>query len=306
MLAIVAVVSLLPGLSAAQVIEPATVEAAPPAESAPPETTPPETTTALEPPIEELRKLVGKPAEVTFTIMTVGGRSNLYLNSMKEWRSANCFTAKLGTAARDELKELGTDEPFDDLIGRRVRCRGDLVLDRDRVQIVVSDLAKQFEFVDDKGKAAESTAAEAPATPTDPKEPFISPSIDEIRASVGKELVVTFRAMNAGGRSHLYINSQQNFRRADCFTAQVEPAAVASLSELGLENPRGGLVGKLLEVSGTVKLTENRPSIVVTDVKSQLKIVDEPSPPAAEAAQTTAEESTTAEETNPVEPPGAP
>ena len=291
--------------------EPASVTEAPAAEAPSAEAPSQEATTALEPPIEELRKQIGKPAEVTFTVMTVGGRTNLYLNSMKEWRSANCFTAMLGTEARNELKKLGTDEPFDDLIGRRVRCRGELELDRDRVRIVVSDLAKQFEFVDADAKAAESTAAppaasataEPAATPA-PKGPTISPSIEELRASVGKEQVVTFRVLNAGGRSHLYINSQQNFRRADCFTAQVEPAAVKDLAALGLADTRTALIGKLLECRGIVKLTENRPSIVVTDVATQLKLVEEPPQPAAEAAKS-ADESKPAEVSKPEEPPAA-
>jgi hypothetical protein len=269
----------------------------------------------MEPPIDELRKLVGQPAEVTFTVMTVGGRSNLYLNSMKEWRSPDCFTAMLEPAARDELKKLGTDEPFDDLIGRRVRCRGKLERDRDRVRIVVSDFSKQFEFVDGDSAASESPAEAATAAPaaspaanastaepaasSDPKAPYISPPIEDLRASVGKEQVVTFRVMNAGGRSHLYINSQQNYRSADCFTAQIEPAAIKDLSALGLENPRAAMLGKLLECRGVVKLTENRPSILVTDVKNQLKIVDDP-------AQSSADAPKPAADAKPTESPAAP
>ena len=113
---------------------------------------------SLEPSIDELRERVGKTAEVTFTVMTVGGKSNLYLNSQKNWQEPDCFTAMLVPAARDELKKLGFDDPFDDLIGRQARCRGELELDRDRVRIVVKDFAKQFELV-----GADQSAADAQA-----------------------------------------------------------------------------------------------------------------------------------------------
>lgn len=276
--------------------EPATTPAAvsPPAEP------------SLEPPIDELRKLIGKPAEVTFTVMSVGGRANLYLNSMKEWRSTDAFTAMLVPATREELKKLGTDEPFDDLIGRRVRCRGELEMDRDRVRIVVTDFAKQFELLGPEGSAADAAAKPAVAStgtasastgtptagepaaasaavapPSSPDTPYVHPSIDELKASVGKECEVTFRVMNAGGRSHLYINSQQNYRRPDCFTAQVEPEALSGLATLGLENPRTELIGKLLKCHGTVQMENDRPNIIVSDVEKQLQIVEEPGKEAA-------------------------
>jgi len=266
---------------------------------------------SLQPPIDELRERIGKPAEVTFTVMSVGGRSNLYLNSMKEWRSTDAFTAMLVPAAREELKKLGTDEPFDDLIGRRVRCRGELETDRDRVRIVVTDFAKQFEVLGPEGgsedaampavastgaasataktsspdtmAAASSSAAAAP--PSSPDTPYVHPSIEELKASVGKECDVTFRVMNAGGRSHLYINSQQNYRRPDCFTAQVDPSALGGLATLGLDNPRTELIGKLLKCHGTVQLENDRPSIVVTDVEKQLQIVEKPGEESAADSQ---------------------
>lgn len=272
-----------------------------------------EVTPSLKPPIDELREQVGKNAEVTFTVMAVGGRTNLYLNSLKGWRSADNFTAMLVPAAREELKKLGTDDPFDDLIGRRVRCRGELELDRDRVRIVVEDLAKQFELLKPEGASAEPGPAEGSAAeaaepgqeapvakppaadapiPPSPDTPYVHPSIDQLRASVGEECVVTFRVMNAGGRSHLYINSQRDYRRSDCFTAQVEPAAVEGLAALGLKEPSRELIGKLLECRGKVQLESDRPNIVVTDVKKQLQIVhvpgEEPSEEAASAEESQA------------------
>jgi hypothetical protein len=265
-----------------------------------------EITPSLEPPIDDLRNLVGKTAEVTFTVLTVGGKANLYLNSQKDWRSADCFTAMLVPTARDELKKLGFDDPFDDLIGRQVRCRGELELDRDRVRIVVNDLAKQFELVgpntatDDShsdGPQAASTGEGAPTTGSSDAEtpaagtsvasvpitPYVHPSIEELRTSVGKECDVTFRVMNAGGRTHLYINSQKDYRRPDCFTAQVDPSAVDSLTSLGLAEPRTEIIGKLIECRGTVQLDNDRVSILVTDVKNQLHIVDESSEQSAAA-----------------------
>ena len=96
--------------------------------------------------------------------------------------------------------------------------------------------------------------------------------------------------MNAGGRTHLYINSQQDYRRPDCFTAQVAPEAVESLSMLGLEEPRTELIGKLIECHGTVQLDNDRVCIVVTDVKQQMQIVDKP-PQNSAAEQATSEAS---------------
>jgi hypothetical protein len=88
--------------------------------------------------------------------------------------------------------------------------------------------------------------------------------------------------MNAGGRTHLYINSQQDFRRPDCFTAQIEPAALSGLNTLGLDNPKTALIGKLLKCHGTVVLNNNRLSIVVTDANKQLQVVEEPAQKSAE------------------------
>lgn len=276
-----------------------------------------EVTPSLEPPIDELRKLVGKTAEVTFTVMTVGGRSSLFLNSQKDWQAPDCFTAMLVPAAQDELKKLGTDAPFDDLIGRRVRCRGKVELYQGRVQIVVRDFAKQFELLVPE-TAADAPAAERPETastaketpiaassatepsadlssvPSSPDTPYVHPSVEELRAAVGKECDVMFRVLNAGGRTHVYINSQKDYRRSDCFTAQVGPAAVDGLATLGLNDPRTELIGKLVECRGTLQLDNDRVNIVVTDVKTQLHIVDEP-------AQKSTEESQPVEE-----PPAAP
>jgi hypothetical protein len=290
---------------------------------------------SLDPPIDELRKIVGQESEVTFTVMNVGGKTNIYLNSQAEWRSADCFTAMLEPTAGDELKKLGIAAPYTDLIGRQVRCRGQLELSHDQVRIVVRDVAKQLELLGPDAAAATPNAASAPSTPAvandqqtpaaesptgapvdaasadtappaaaspetappvpaNPATPYVYPPVDALQAAVGEERAVTFRVMNAGGRTHVYINSQKDYRRPDCFTAQVEPEAVDGLTALGAQGGGTALIGKLIEVSGKVRQYDGRVSIVVTDVKNQLKILDEP-------AQQSSESATPADAPQPVE-----
>lgn len=252
---------------------------------------------SLEPPIDELREQIGKTAEVTFTVLAAGGRSNLYFNSQMDWRRPDCFTAMLVPEARDEIKKLGFDAPFDNLIGKKVRCRGKLELNRGQVRIVVHDVAKQLEIVEPESSTEESDALIADGTPEAPTaesqavqpsappaelEPYVDPTIKELRASVGKERTVTFRVLNAGGRSHLYLNSQLDYRRPDCFTAAVQPAAVKDLASLRVTDARSQLIGKLVECRGTVLRDGWRLSIDVTDVKKQLRLVEESEEPAVE------------------------
>ena len=196
--------------------------------------------TFVQPPIAELRASIGQEREVTFNVRRTGGTTNLHLNSLEDWQSADNIDVKLAPAAVDALKQLGLDNPRYQLIGKRVCCRGTLALADGRIVMAIEDLAHQFKVVDGGVAAAANIdpETELPSRPSRIENvadaAYIRPSIDDLRASVGREQTVTFRVQLAGGKTHIYLNSLKDYRQPDCFTVEVSPEAVASLATLGV------------------------------------------------------------------------
>ena len=230
----------------------------------------------IDPSIAELRQSIGRDREVTFTVKSTGGDTTIFLNSLGNWLNSDNFSAALAPEAVEEFRKKGIGNPRTELIGKRVRCRGTLALYRGRVNIYVRDVAKQFEVLDAadpqevagaiQDEQTERAAAEIPEKRSS-NTVEITPTIDEIRASMGHEQTVTFRVALTGGRSHVYLNSLKDFQKPECFTVRIEPEAVDDLKEMGLQDPRKEFVGKLVECRGTVTLDGKRPQIIVTDVQ---------------------------------------
>jgi len=127
---------------------------------------------------------------------------------------------------------------------------------------------------------ADPPAAEAePATPAEPDElkEYIKPSIEELKQKVGEEVVVEFRLLATGGRTNVYLNSMENWRDEDCLAVQVVDDVAANLQMLGFDSPKSDLMGKIIRCTGKLELNRGRPTIRVTDVEEQLKVLEKPS-----------------------------
>lgn len=89
-------------------------------------------------------KKVGEKVTVQFTVQSVGGRTNLYLNSAKDFRAPDNFAIVLGTRVQTGKWEKAGPETF---VGKTVRATGVVRLNRDAVQLEISDPA-DLEIVD--------------------------------------------------------------------------------------------------------------------------------------------------------------
>jgi alkaline phosphatase D len=93
-------------------------------------------------PAEAARK-AGEKVTVQYAVASVGGQTNLYLNSEKDFRSKDNFAVVLPPKARTGMWEKVTAATF---VGKTVRATGTVKLNKDAPQLEVAD-EKQIEIV---------------------------------------------------------------------------------------------------------------------------------------------------------------
>src|SRR5262249_31589717 len=81
---------------------------------------------------------------------------------------------------------------------------------------------------------------------------------------------------SSGGNRNRYLNSASDYSSPSNFTIYIPEAAVKKFAEMKIEKPDEHFYGKTIQVTGTVKLSRDKPQIVVND-PSQIKISEEKS-----------------------------
>jgi serine/threonine protein kinase len=95
-------------------------------------------------PIQDIRDSVGSEKSIVFRVASTGGNSNLFLNSLIDYKSSNCFATKVTTKAVAQFASVGYLNPKRDLIGKKIEVRGVVEIVDGRLQVVVTDLQKQL------------------------------------------------------------------------------------------------------------------------------------------------------------------
>jgi alkaline phosphatase D len=81
-------------------------------------------------------KKVGERVTVQFVVQSVGGKTNLYLNSDKDFRAKDNFAIVLAPKAQTGQWEKAGPETF---VGKTVRATGTVRLNKDSPQLVIDD-----------------------------------------------------------------------------------------------------------------------------------------------------------------------
>jgi alkaline phosphatase D len=92
----------------------------------------------------EAAKKVGERVTVQFVVQSVGGKTNLYLNSTKDFRAKENFAIVLGPKVQTGKWEKAGPETF---VGKTVRANGIVRLNKDSPQLVIED-AKDLELIE--------------------------------------------------------------------------------------------------------------------------------------------------------------
>jgi len=91
----------------------------------------------------EAAKRVGEKVTVQYVVASVGGQTNMYLNSEKDFRSKDNFAVVLSPKVRTGKWERATAATF---VGKTVRATGTVKLNKDAPQLEVTD-ETQIEIV---------------------------------------------------------------------------------------------------------------------------------------------------------------
>lgn len=89
--------------------------------------------------IKEAAKKVGEKVTLEMEVKSVGGNSNIYLNSEDDYRSDSNFTVFISAEIADKLKELGVKDAVATYKGKKVEVTGTIKLYRDKPQMVLED-----------------------------------------------------------------------------------------------------------------------------------------------------------------------
>jgi alkaline phosphatase D len=92
----------------------------------------------------EAAKKVGERVTVQFQVASVGGKANLYLNSMKDFRAKDNFAVVLGTKVQAGKWEKAGPDTF---TGKTVRATGTVRLNKDAPQLELAD-PKDLEVIE--------------------------------------------------------------------------------------------------------------------------------------------------------------
>lgn len=89
-------------------------------------------------------KKVGEKVTVQFTVTSVGGKANLYLNTSKDFRAKDNFALVLPTKSQTGKWEKAGADTF---VGKTVRATGTIKLNKDSPQLEIAD-PKDLEIVE--------------------------------------------------------------------------------------------------------------------------------------------------------------
>jgi DNA/RNA endonuclease YhcR with UshA esterase domain len=101
----------------------------------------------------------------------------------------------------------------------------------------------------------------------------ISPA--EAAKNVDRKCTVELEVKSTGksGNRRVFLNSEANYRDAKNFTVLLNRDVLTKFKKAKVEDPAAHFKGKTIRVTGTVKLYNNKPEIVVDD-PAQITVVE--------------------------------
>ena len=100
----------------------------------------------------------------------------------------------------------------------------------------------------------------------------------EAAKKADQQVTVEFEVRSTGGGRNRYLNSASDFSRPGNFTVFIPQAALPKFAEAKVEKPDEHYYGKFIQVTGTVKVSRDKPQIIVTD-PGQIKVIASKSGP---------------------------
>jgi DNA/RNA endonuclease YhcR with UshA esterase domain len=100
----------------------------------------------------------------------------------------------------------------------------------------------------------------------------ISPA--EAAKKVNEKCIVQMEVKSVGKvRDVLFLNSKEDYKDKDNFSIFINKEGMENLKEAKIDDPVAHFKGKVIRVTGTVKLFRERPEIVV-EKADQIKVVE--------------------------------
>lgn len=225
----------------------------------------------LQPTLTELKARIGEDAtaEMDVAKVTLRGNGVVLLESVGD-KGGDTFQVVLYEPHIAALLEPIGIQYADQFAGRRIRVSGELSTYDGHIQIKIRNIIRHLKIqTPDGGWLPDDTLSSDLEV--------CRPPVSELRNSIGTERSVTFRVAFTGGLDVLYLNSRTDYGNPDCLTVVIEDDQVGRLALLGLERPVADLMGKTVQVTGTI---DENPSlkgqiqIHVRDVEKQLQLID--------------------------------
>jgi hypothetical protein len=98
-------------------------------------------------------------------------------------------------------------------------------------------------------------------------------AIKRVGEEVTVEMVIRASKNALAKRQEIYLDSEEDFRDAKNLAAVIDTTGAAKFKEAGIDDPAAHFKGKTVRVRGTVTRVDERPRIVVSDLK-QLRVVE--------------------------------
>jgi DNA/RNA endonuclease YhcR with UshA esterase domain len=95
----------------------------------------------------------------------------------------------------------------------------------------------------------------------------------EAAKKVNEKVTVEMEVKSTGGNSNCYLNSEADFKDSKNFAVFIPQAAKAKFKAAKIDDPREYFKGKVIRVTGTVTLNEDKPRIKV-DSPDQIVTVE--------------------------------
>jgi DNA/RNA endonuclease YhcR with UshA esterase domain len=121
----------------------------------------------------------------------------------------------------------------------------------------------------------------APAFLADDKDAkLVSPV--EAAKMLDKKVTIEMEVKSAGkGRGVYFLNSEEDYKSEKNFTIFINEDVAKKYKDAKIEDPSAEYKGKVIRVTGTVKLYKEKPEIVIDDPK-QIEVVEKKKEPATD------------------------
>jgi alkaline phosphatase D len=94
----------------------------------------------------------------------------------------------------------------------------------------------------------------------------------EAAKKVNEKVVVEMEVKSTGGRNNVYLNSEKDFMDAKNFTVFISKDLLEKFKKAGVDSPATYYKEKVIQVTGTVVLENQKPWIKISD-PDQIKLV---------------------------------